>query len=326
MSIPVTPESAYPEPLDAIVLAGTDDNPRRMIQGQNKAFLSIGGTALVRRVVDALLQVESVGHVFVVGPIQRLEAVLGGLSERVRLVDQAGKMIANAWEAIHAIEDRWRRADIGADPQRPILFLSCDLPLISPKAVADFIARCALEDSREAQGHSMLCGVAEEASLKQYYPTGGQVGIRRPYVNLADCRLRLANIYVGRPRTLTNQAFLQVGFEHRKAEKWKNVLYLIWRFLSQHGGLQAAWLAARMQATLVVSKNKDSKIYQRLRRGNTRDRTEKVCSRVLGGSVRIVITPYGGLSLDADNEDDFRVLSERFEDWIKVPPAESTGM
>ena len=36
-------KAAYPEPLDAIVLAGTDSNPRRMIQGQNKAFLEIGG-------------------------------------------------------------------------------------------------------------------------------------------------------------------------------------------------------------------------------------------------------------------------------------------
>ena len=118
------------------------------------------------------------------------------------------------------------------------------------------------------------------------------------------------------------QLFLQVGFEHRKAEKWKNVLYLIWRFLSEHGGLQAAWLAARMQATLLVSRNRDSWLYQRLRKGNTTRRTEAVCSRTLGGAVRMVITPYGGLSLDADNEDDFRVLNTRFEEWISVPPAE----
>ena len=44
------PGPAYAVPLDAIVLAGTDDNPRRMIQGQNKAFLEIGGETLVRRI------------------------------------------------------------------------------------------------------------------------------------------------------------------------------------------------------------------------------------------------------------------------------------
>lgn len=322
MSTPVTPQAAYPDPLDAIVLAGTDDNPRRMILGQNKAFLQMAGQTLVERVVDALLEVDTVGQVFVVGPLERLRAVLGERSERVTLVAQSGQMLANAWEAIHAIEARWKSSGREADPQRPILFLSCDLPLISPQAVADFIARCAHEDSQAQTGYSMLCGVAEEASLRQYYPDNGKPGIRRPYVNMAECRVRLANIYVGRPRTLTNQAFLQVGFEHRKAEKWKNVLYLIWRFLSEHGGLQAAWLAARMQATLLVSRNRDSWLYQRLRKGNTTRRTEAVCSRTLGGAVRMVITPYGGLSLDADNEDDFRVLNTRFEEWISVPPAE----
>lgn len=321
-SAPITTQTAYPEPLDAIVLAGTDDNPRRMIQGQNKAFLDIGGRVLVRRVAEALLQVPAVGQVFVVGPLQRLQAALGDLSERITLVDQAGKMLANAWEAIHAIEAR-RRAQGGADdPLRPILFLSSDLPLISPQAVADFITRCVHEDRQVAEGFSMLCGVAEEASLKLYYPGAGKAGIRRPYVNMKECRLRLANIYVGRPRTLANQAFLQVGFEHRKAEKWKNVLFLIWSFLSQHGGAQAAWLATRMQAALVLSRHGKGPLYRRLRRGNTAERTERVCSRVLGGSVRIVITPYGGLSLDADNEDDFRVLEERFEDWVEVPPVE----
>ena len=48
---PENNKAAYPDPLDAIVLAGSDENPKRKIQGQNKAFLDIGGTTLVRRVV-----------------------------------------------------------------------------------------------------------------------------------------------------------------------------------------------------------------------------------------------------------------------------------
>ena len=314
-------QAAYPDPLDAIVLAGTDDNPRRMIQNQNKAFLEIGGRVLVRRVVEALLQADTVGQVFVVGPLERLQAVLDGISPRVTLVAQSGKMVANAWEAINAADQRFAAQNGAIDPQRPFLFLSCDLPLICPEAVDDFVARCAQDDAQAETGFAMLCGVAEEASLKQYYPQDGTEGIRRPYVNLAECRVRLANIYVGRPHTLSNQAFLQEGFEHRKAEKLKNVIYLTWRFLSQHGGLPAAWLSIRMQATLMLSK-KQGALYRRLRRGNTTRRTETVCGRVLGGTIRMVITPYGGLSLDADNEDDFQVLSRRFEDWIKVPPVE----
>jgi molybdopterin-guanine dinucleotide biosynthesis protein A len=314
--------AAYPEPLDAVVLAGTDDNPKRMILGQNKAFLEIAGKALVRHVAETLLAAESVARVFVVGPLERLEAVLGGISSRISLVPQRGKMLANAWEAIHAAESQWRDEGRGDDLQRPLLFLSCDLPLVSPEAVDDFVSRCAEIDANSPRGNSMLCGVAEEASLKHYYPEEGKPGINRPYVNFAECRVRLANIYVGRPRTMSNQAFLQRGFEHRKAEKVKNVIALTWDFLSQSGGWQAAWLSLRMQITLMADRA-GSRFYPRLRAGNSLRKTEDVCSRVLGGAIRIVITPYGGLSLDADNEEDFRVISDRFEEWRKVPPYES---
>jgi len=313
---------AYPELLDAVVLAGTDDNPKRMILGQNKAFLEIGGKALVRHVVEALLGSEAVGFVFVVGPLERLQVALAGFSDRVCLVPQKGKMLSNAWAAFHAAEAHQVSRGNAEDPQRPVLALSCDLPLISPGAVDDFVARCAAVDNHEAGGYAMLCGVAEEASLKQYYPEEGKPGIVRPYVNFAEFRVRLANIYVGRPRALTNNKFLGIGFEHRKAAKLKNVLLLAWDFLSQSGGWVAAWLSLRMQATLMAER-RGSRFYQRLRKGNSAARTEEVCSRVLGGKIKIVVTPYGGLSLDADNEEDFHLLNQRFEEWKEVPPVEN---
>ena len=317
-----TPSAAYPEPLDAIVLAGTHQNPNRLILGRNKAFLEIGGKALVRRVVEALLGSKSVGQVFVVGPIQELRPVLDGISARISLVPQEGKMMKNAWAAVYASEAFQREHGRPDDPMRPLLAVSCDLPLLTTEAVDDFVARCAEIDSESKTGNAILCGVSEEASLKQYYPEDGKPGIKRPYVNFSDCRVRLANIYVGRPRTLANQAFLQTGFEHRKAEKLKNVLALVWDFLSQKGGWQAAWMSLRMQATLMAERS-GSRFYEKLRAGNSARRTEEICSEVLGGPVRIVISPFGGLSLDADNVEDFRVLSARFKEWIRVPPVES---
>ena len=65
------------------------------------------------------------------------------------------------------------------------------------------------------------------------------------------------------------------------------------------------------------------RLYRWLREGNSARHTERVCSRVLGGPVRIVVTPFGGLSLDADNEEDFEVLRQRFDEWIGLPPAGS---
>jgi len=312
---------AYPEPLDAIVLAGTDTNPRRMIDGQNKVFLEIGGRILVRRVVEALLGASTVKNIYVVGPAERLLTALEGFPSEVTVVEQAGQMVTNAWAAIAVSDSEMRERTGRDDPLRPILFISADIPLISFEAIDDFVGRCAFEDSESPTPYAMLVGVADESSLKAFYPDVGGEGVRRPYVNFSDCRLRLANIYVGRPHELANNQFLQTGFSHRKAEKLKNVIILAWKFLSQHGGWRAAWITLRLQATLAVS-GKQGRLFRWLRRYNRTEDTEKSCSDVLGGPVRIVITPYGGLSLDVDNEEDYQVLARRFEEWSRLGPVD----
>jgi GTP:adenosylcobinamide-phosphate guanylyltransferase len=317
----VSPKPAYPEPLDAIVLAGTDSNPRRMIEGQNKAFVEVGGEVLVRRVVKALLGASAIANIWVVGPADRLRTTLADFPGDVKIVEQAGQMVSNAWAAISASESFYRERTGRDDPLRPLLFISADIPLISSTAVDDFVARCAREDSKSSVKYAMLAGVAEESSLRQFYPGAGKEGIHRPYVNFRDCRLRLANIYVGRPRSLTNHRFLQTGFSHRKAEKLKNVIVLVWKFLSQHGGWRAAWITLRLQVTLAVSKRK-GRVFRWLRSYNRTEDAERSCGDVLGGPVRIVITPHGGLSLDVDNDQDYQVLTRRFAEWSRLGPVE----
>jgi GTP:adenosylcobinamide-phosphate guanylyltransferase len=312
-------KAAFPAPLDAIVLAGTDSNPKRMIQGSNKAFLELGGQILVRRVVEALVDAASIGQVFVVGPAEPLRKALEGLPSQVIIVEQVGRMLANSWAAIHASESRYFARHGTHDPEKPLLFISCDLPLISAAAVDDFVSRCAREDNKSEINYSLLAGVAEEASLKPFYPLDGRDGMIRPYVHFSNGYMRLANIYVGRPRKLSHQEFLQTGFSYRKAKDWRNVMSLVWSFFKQAGGWKAAWLTLRLQATLMASRRKGS-LYHRLREGNTIERVEQATGTVLGGSIRIIVTPYGGLSLDVDDEEDYRVLNQRFSEWSAVGP------
>ena len=306
--------SAWPLPLDAIVLAGTDSNPKRMIQGRNKALLEVGGEVLVRRVVEALLSASSIGLVFVVGPSEPLRKALDGLPGEVIIVEQVGRMLANTWAAIHASEARCLTGENGVDPERPLLFISCDLPLISAAAVDDFVARCARAEIAAQVHYSMFGGVAEEASLRRYYPEEGKPGIRRPYVHFSQELLRLANIYVARPRKLSHQEFLQTGFSYRKAKDWRNVMLLARSYLGQSGGWKAAWLTLKFQATLMASR-RGGGLYRWLRKSNTMEKVELAMGVVLGGTVKMIITPYGGFSLDVDDEDDFQVLSLRFDDW-----------
>jgi molybdopterin-guanine dinucleotide biosynthesis protein A len=318
--------TAYATPLDAIVLAGTDRNPNRLIAGHNKAFLDMGGRTLIRRVVDALLTASTVDRIFVVGPVKELQAELQGLPSRLHLVEQTGQMLRNAWAGFQASSRLQAGAGAGTvEENQPLLILSCDLPLASPEAVDDFVARCAKQDqAREEKPYALLVGVAEQASVLPFYPRDGKPGLIRPFVELRSGRFRLANIYVCRPRALAHREMLQTGFSHRKAKDWRNVLRLAWSVFSQPGGWQAAWLVMRLQATLMAAKRK-GRLYRALRRGNTMAQLEAAGSHLLGGALRMVETPFGGLSLDVDDEEDYLILGQRFEEWSAWCPSESSA-
>jgi len=315
-----THSDTYPFPLDAVVLAGTHQNIKRLIAGRNKAFLKVGGEVLVRHVVKALVEAESIDQIFVVGPADELLETLAGFPSAVRVIAQRGKMLTNAWAGIEAAEDFRRNETDVPLKGRPLLAISCDLPLATGRSIDDFVARCAREDNAAEEPYAMLAGVVDASGVEPFHPIGDGLGIERPFVQLEFGRLRLANIYVGRPRNLSHQEFLQTGFSHRKAKDWRNVVALIYNFFKSHGGWQAAWMTARVQLTLMLSKG-NGRWYRCLKKGNTRERLERSVSQVLGGPVKVVITPFGGLSLDVDDEEDFRVLDACYDEWVAITEA-----
>lgn len=313
-------ETAFPFPLDAVVLAGTHRNTKRLIAGRNKAFLKVGKQVLLRYVVDALVEAKNIDRVFVVGPIEELHKELADYPSSVQAIAQRGQMLTNCWAGIEASEALHRDDPAIELEQRPLLVVSCDLPLITGRAVDDFVSRCAKIDSQSETPGAMLVGVVDEPGVAPFHPDGDRPGIKRPFVELAGGRLRLANIYVGRPRKLAHQEMLETGFSHRKAKDWRNVVALTYNFFRRPHGWHSAWLTIRIQLTLMLSKRK-GRLYRRLKAGNTEARVEKCISEVLGGPVKIVVTPFGGLSLDVDDEEDYRVLDARYNDWAAITDA-----
>ena len=66
-------------------------------------------------------------------------------------------------------------------------------------------------------------------------------------------------------------------------------------------------------------------MYRRLKAGNTEARVEKCFTEILGGPVKIIVTPFGGLSLDVDDPEDYMVLNARYQDWAAIT-AEVKGL
>ncbi|MBN1297820.1 NTP transferase domain-containing protein [bacterium] len=92
--------------LDAVVLAGTHRNPKRLIQDQNKAFLMLKNRPLVSYVVQACLESRRLDRVVVVGPRNELEQALADLKtdypERLILVQQRSRVLENVWNGFLA--------------------------------------------------------------------------------------------------------------------------------------------------------------------------------------------------------------------------------
>jgi CTP:molybdopterin cytidylyltransferase MocA len=311
---------SFPEKLDVVVLAGTDRNPRRLIDGQNKAFLPMDGRAMVRIVVDALLEAAHVNRIVVVGPVDRLSTALAGLPRRVILVEQVGRMMRNAWAGVRACgTSRAGSPERGSGSETPMLLLTCDIPLLTASSVDDFVARCRDAEEKTGTQFALHTGINEETSLVPYYPKDGMSGIKRPYVEFREGRYRLANIYIVRPHGLAHQDILDYGFSYRKAKDWRNVMKLAWSFFGRAGGWRAMWFTLRLQATLMAAQRKGW-LYRTLRSGNTEKHIEGIVSQVLGGPVHLVDTPYGGISLDVDEDNDYRVLTQRFDEWQHYGP------
>lgn len=188
-------------------------------------------------------------------------------------------MLTNCWAGIEAAEDRHRNDSAMPVKDRPLLIISCDLPLVTGNAVDDFIVRSARVDNDSGAPVALLVGVVNEPAVKPFYPVDGKPGIKRPFVELARDRLRLGNIYIGRPRNLSHQEILQTGFTYRKAKDWRNVVGLVYSFFRRPHGWQSAWLTMRIQLTLMLSKNK-GRLYRRLKAGNTEERVEKCFQRL----------------------------------------------
>ena len=70
----------------------------------------------------------------------------------------------------------------------------------------------------------------------------------------------------------------------------------------------------------MLSKRK-GRWYQRLKKGNTQERVERSISNTLGGPIKMIITPFGGLSLDVDDQEDFRILDACYKDWAAITAA-----
>ncbi|MGI6365782.1 MAG: molybdenum cofactor guanylyltransferase [Bacillota bacterium] len=172
------------EPVYAVVLAG-DNEDHKIKQGSvipNKAFIKINGRNMVEYVLDCLRETEGLAEVAIIGPEDKFRK----LGEGFRIIPQQGDMIENIKVAAETFRDGW------------LLLCSCDIPLLTPAAVQDFLSNC--------RGADMFYPLVGKEDCDRVFPE-----MQRTWVKLKD------GIFTGGNMALIRTSMVSVAADPARA-------------------------------------------------------------------------------------------------------------
>jgi GTP:adenosylcobinamide-phosphate guanylyltransferase len=299
-----------------VLLAG-DRRSSRTVDGISKAFLEVGGKAMVVHVLEALLQSPGVGDIFVVGDARRLQDCLrrsgvladaAARSRAVHIVPQRETLYENVWHGF------LRTLPPGSsDDAQAILALPADVPLLLPEEVSEFIARATELDV------DYVVGLTPGLALERFAPSAGRPGIDMACFNLREGRFRQSNLHWVRPLRMGNRHYVEDMYESRHQRELLPTLWL---------GLQVLVREFRLLWVLVpylvlhLSGLLDRRGWTRcarwVRQLVSLGIVERASSALLRTRFALVVTGYGGAALDIDNEGDRAVADKMFAAWRQL--------
>ncbi|MBN1355065.1 NTP transferase domain-containing protein [bacterium] len=196
---------------------------------------------------------------------------------------------------------------------KKIFLTACDIPLMEQNAIADFIDRCDKHDD------DFFFSVATEEVLKHFY-TGrdGSRGIERPYIWLREARIRAANLILVRPNRIGNKELIQESFGLRKMTNWRNMLQMIWKLVRQKYRYQTLRVALSLCAIHVLKKRGFIRPAVWFQKRTRKEQLELSFSRIFRTRFKLIATPFGGISLDVDNQTDYTLLEANYSYWKSI--------
>jgi GTP:adenosylcobinamide-phosphate guanylyltransferase len=310
--------AASHETLSAVITAG-DAVASKAIYGQSKAFLAVAGRPMVVRLVLTLQQVPEVSDVWVVGNLSRLKEafdrpdVQAELQKPLHLVEQGRNLLENAWETYRKIlkqDTKVGRDPVGEEVDLPIFFLSADLPFATPEELSVFARRSLLLPRCD-----YALGLVSEEAMREFAPqAAGEPGIEVAFFNIREGRLRQSNLHFARPARIGNLDRIEEMYEFRHQKQFFNMAGLALKlFFSQIGGPRIFFFYLIMHVAGLVDRWGLRRLADLLRRGVSLARIEQTISALLDTRFRFLVTEAGGCGVDVDTEQEYDVVSERFD-------------
>ncbi len=240
--------------IDVIVLAGGDASQIMPSLEGPKSLIKIAGRPMISYVMDALGQSNGLEEIVVALPAGTEPEAFAGLG--ARLITQTQGVVDAIDKAI---------GELGPDGY--ILVVSSDAPMISARAVNDFLSACA------ASNAEIYYSVIPKDLTEKEFP-----GTRRTYIRLRDGTFTGGNVHLA-----SKAAFLRTkGLGEQIFNKRKSPFGLV-RLLGF--GFVLKFLLGRL----------------------TIESLEAGAGRALGAKVKAVVTSFPELGVDVDKLEDLRI-------------------
>lgn len=245
--------------MDAVVLAGGphDELAATTPGAPNKAFVEINGVTLVERTLRALRRSACVDKIVVVAPSGAADSPALSLADEVR-PDGA------------RISDSLRGGIAGFDPNAELLISASDLPVLTPEAVDDFIARAQAADA------DLTYGCIEQTTHMAKFPEGPHTWAR-----------------------LKDGTYCGTGFITMRPRVWP----ALERVIERLGG-------ARKNPVKLASLFGWRILMRYALRRLTIAHAEARASYVIGAPVRAVVSPYAEIGVNVDRVSDIALAEK----------------
>lgn len=216
--------------INAVILAGENNDSRLKDYSPNKALLEINGKYMIEYVLEVLEEIEEIEKIVVVGPEDLLNHLIKGKLEKI--VPCTDSLVQNAVNGMNYFSE-----------DKMILILSCDIPMITPEAIRDFLAQTA-----KVSADFYYPIIDKEANDKKY------PGVKRTYVKLKDGTFTGGNIILVNPATIKKVVHKTEEFLENRKKPLKLAAALGWNFVIKLilGKLTVAELEKRVSELLGI--------------------------------------------------------------------------
>ena len=302
--------------MNAILLAG-DRRASIQVRNDNKAFLELKEVPLFIHVLHALQAAKKVDAIVVVGPADRIQATLEKHNiKNIRVVPQRENMIDNfkaGYVAALGLADTIDFWDLKETEHKttPALVVPCDIPLLSPIEVDEFISHSNMYE------YDYSIGVTSERVLSHYHPTSEKPGIQMIYFHVREDLLRHNNLHIGKPLTFAHLDYIERMYEWRYQTRIANILRMFFSLLFAGWRLtKALRVFILMQLSLYYDRHGHPKISGQVRSLVGFNRLAEGIGNAIGARVQVVYTHLGGAALDVDNAHDLTAIEANYDEWM----------